>query len=205
MLQDAGYDVKTFTSACDFLRIAPVLVPGCIVVNICRAEADDLAIRRELQARRRELPVIIVDDSGRDLRLGVRAMKASAANFLPTPCGHEDLLAAVATDLADILDVTAGDREAELAKANVAAMTRREREVLGAMLGGGTSNSIAKELGISPRTVETHHVHVMERLGAKTLSELVLRAAAAGPRPPAARETRFDVSGTGVKTTSPKG
>jgi FixJ family two-component response regulator len=149
--------------------------------------------------------VIIVGDSGRDLRLGVRAMKAGAADFLPTPCGHVDLLAAIATELADIIEVTARDREAELAKASVVAMTRREREVLGGMLGGGTSKSIAKELGISPRTVEKHRAHVMERLGAKTLSELVLRAAAAGLRPPAAAETGFDVGGTGVKTASPKG
>jgi FixJ family two-component response regulator len=77
-------------------------------------------------------------------------------------------------------------------------MTGRERQVLGGMLGGGTSKSIAKELGISPRTVEMHRAHVMERLGAKTLSELVLFAAAAGLRPPAARETGFDVGGTGV-------
>jgi PAS domain S-box-containing protein len=189
MLQHASYDVKTFTSAWNFLQIAPVLLPGCVVVNIPGAEAGDLAIPRELQARRRELPVIIVGDSGRDLRLGVRAMKAGAADFLPTPCGHEDLLAAIATELADILEVTARDREAELARASVAAMTRREREVLGGMLGGGTSKSIAKELGISPRTVEMHRAHVMERLGAKTLSELVLRAAAGGLRPPAARET----------------
>jgi FixJ family two-component response regulator len=205
MLQDAGYDVKTFTSARNFLRMAPVLVPGCVVVNIRRAEAGDLAIPRELHERRRELPVIIVSDSGRDPRLGVRAMKAGAADFLPTPCGREDLLAAIATELADIREVTARDREAELAKASVAVMTRRERQVLDGMLGGGTSKSIAKELGISPRTVEMHRGHVMERLGAKTLSELVLLAAAAGVRPPAARETGFEVGGTGVKTTSPKG
>jgi PAS domain S-box-containing protein len=204
MLQNAGYDVKTFPSGRDFLRIAPVLLPGCVVVNIRGAEGDDLAIPRELQARRRELPVIMVGDSDRDLRLGVRAMKAGAADFLSAPCGHEDLLAAIATELADILEVTARDREAELAKASVAAMSRREREVLVGMLGGGTSKSIAKELGISPRTVEMHRAHVMERLGAKTLSELVLRAAAGGLRPPAARETGFHVGGTGVKTTSPE-
>jgi PAS domain S-box-containing protein len=205
MLQDAGYDVKIFPSGRDFLRIAPVLVPGCVVVNIRRLEVDDLAIPRELQARRRELPVIMVGDSGCDLRLGVRAMKAGAADFLSTPCRHEDLLAAIATELADILEGTARDREAELAKASVAAMSRREREVLVGMLGGGTSKSIAKELKISPRTVEMHRAHVMERLGAKTLAELVLRAAAGGLRPPAARGRGFVMGGAGVKTTSSEG
>jgi FixJ family two-component response regulator len=93
--------------------------------------------------------VIIVGDSGRDLRLGVRAMKAGARNFLPTPCGHEDLLAAIATELADILEVTARDREAELAKASVAAMTRRERQVLDGMPGFNVSGTGVKTT--SPR------------------------------------------------------
>jgi FixJ family two-component response regulator len=127
--------------------------------------------------------VIIIGDSARDLRLGVCAMKAGATDFLPTPYRREDLLTAVATELADIQQETAHDREAELAKASVAAMSTRERQVLdGIMLTGGTSKSIARELGISPRTVEMHRAHVMERLGAKTLSELILLATAAGLR-----------------------
>jgi PAS domain S-box-containing protein len=206
MLQGAGYDVKTFTSARTFLRLAPVLVPGCVVVDIRRAEAGDLAIPRELRARRRELPVIIVGDSTRDLRLGVRAMKAGATDFLPTPYRREDLLTAIATELADIQEVTARDREAELAKASVAVMSLRERQVLDGMLAGGTSKSIARELGISPRTVEMHRAHVMERLGARTLSELILLATAAGLRPSRiAREAGSDAVGTSAETIFPRG
>jgi PAS domain S-box-containing protein len=198
VLQGAGYEVKTFPSARTFLRMAPVLVPGCVVVDIRKAEAGDLRIPRELKARRRGLPVIIIGDSIRDPGLGVRAMKAGAADFLPGAYGPSDLLTAIATELADIREVTAPDREAELARASVAAMSLREREVLDGMLGGGTSKVIAKELGISPRTVEMHRAHVMERLGARTLSELVLLATAAGLRPSyAAREAGSGVGATG--------
>ena len=183
MLRGAGYDVKTFSSARTFLQLAAVLVPGCVVVDIRAAEAGGLAIPRELKARRRELPVIIVGDTSSDPRLGVCAMKAGATDFLQTPYRRQDLLTAIATELADIQEVTARDREAELAKAGVAAMSTRERQVLdGIMLAGGTSKSIARDLGISPRTVEMHRAHVMERLGAKTLSELILLATAAGLR-----------------------
>jgi PAS domain S-box-containing protein len=182
-LGDAGYDVKTFSSARRFLQLAAVLVPGCVVVDIRTAEAGGLAIPRDLKARRLELPVIIIGDSSRDPRLGVCAMKAGATDFLPTPYRREDLLTAIATELADIQQVTARDREAETAKASIAAMSTRERQVLdGIMLAGGTSKSIARELGISPRTVEMHRAHVMERLGARTLSELILLATAAGLR-----------------------
>jgi PAS domain S-box-containing protein len=183
MLHDAGHDVKAFSSARTFLQLAAVLVPGCVVVDIRAADAGGLVIPRELKARRRELPVIIVGDSTRDLSLGVSAMKAGASDFLPTPYRREDLLTAIATELADIQQVSASDREAELAKASIAAMSTRERQVLdGIMLAGGTSKSIARELGISPRTVEMHRAHVMERLGARTLSELILLATAAGLR-----------------------
>ena len=183
MLHDAGHDVKTFASARTFLQFAGVLVPGCVLVDIRAAEAGGLAIPRELKARRRELPVIIVGDSTHDLRLGVCAMKAGATDFFPTPYRREDLLTAIATELAEIQQVSTRDREAELAKASIAAMSTRERQVLdGIMLAGGTSKSIARELGISPRTVEMHRAHVMERLGARTLSELILLATAAGLR-----------------------
>jgi PAS domain S-box-containing protein len=206
VLQGAGYEVKTFTSARTFLRMAPVLVPGCVVVDIRKAEAGNLTIPRELKARRRGLPVIIVGDSSRDTGLGVRAMKAGAVDFLPVPCEHGDLLTAIATELADIREATAVDRETELARASVATMSLREREVLDGMLGGGTSKAIAKELGISPRTVEMHRAHVMERLGAKTLSELILLATAAGLRPShAAREAGSEMGGTGGARTSPRG
>jgi PAS domain S-box-containing protein len=206
ILMDAGYDAKTFASARTFLRTASALKPGCVVVDIRGAEAGDLAIPRELQARRRELPVIIVGDSGRDLRLGVRAMKAGAADFLATPLGRVDLLAAIATELAEIREVITRDREAELARASVAVMSRRERQVLDGMLGGGTSKSIAKELEISPRTVEMHRAHVMERLGARTLSELVLLATVAGIRPAhAEREAGSGVGSARGESAPPTG
>ncbi|MEA2728301.1 MAG: hypothetical protein QOF70_2776 [Acetobacteraceae bacterium] len=206
ILRGAGYEVKTFASARTFLRMAPVLVPGCVVVDIRKAESGDLTIPRELQARRRELPVIIVGNSSLDPRLGVRAMKAGAADFLPTPYGNMDLLTSIATELADIREVTARDRETELAKASIAVMSRRERQVLDGMMGGGTSKSIAKELGISPRTVEMHRARVMERLGAKTMSELVLLAMAAGLRPTyAAREAGDDGGDNDVGTRLPRG
>jgi PAS domain S-box-containing protein len=183
ILQGAGYDLKIFASARSFLRLASVLVPGCVVVDIRHAEAGDMLIPLELQPRRRELPVVILGGFCEDLRLGVRAMKAGAADFLPAPLKPKDLLMAVASEVADIREVIEHDRDVESTRAGIALMSLRERQVLNGTLGGGTSKSIAKELGISPRTVEMHRARAMERLGAKSQSELVLLAAAAGLRP----------------------
>lgn len=206
ILQGAGHAVKTFASARTFLEMVSVLLPGCVIVDTRRAEAGDLAIPLGLKARRRELPVIIIADSGRDARSGVRAVKAGAADFLPFPFRREDLLTAVATELADIQESTAQDRDAELARAGIAALSARERQVLDGMLAGGTSKSIAKELGLSPRTIEMHRTHMMERLRTRTLLELVLLATAAGLKPlPAAHKAGLQMDVTGNETTLPIG
>jgi FixJ family two-component response regulator len=76
------------------------------------------------------------------------------------------------------------DRSTELTSGRIAQLSTREREVLEGLLGGSTNKTIARNMGLSPRTVEVHRARLMERLGAKTLSELVVMATAAGLKPP---------------------
>jgi len=183
LLRGAGYEVKAFASARAFLEAVTALVPGCVVLDTRAPAAGGLAIPRTLKARRVDLPVIVTGSSGGDVGTGVQAMKAGAVDWLEAPCEAEALLPAVASAMAGIRDTAEADRAAELAQARVAAMSVREREVLDGLLAGGTSKTIARDLGISPRTVENHRTHLMERLGARTLPEAVMMAAAAGLRP----------------------
>jgi FixJ family two-component response regulator len=182
-LQAAGYEVQSFTSARAFLDVAPALVPGCVLVDMRMPEAGGVAIARELKVRRIRLPVIVMGNSRGDVGLAVQVMKAGAVDFLETPYDGEALLAAIASALADIRDETERDRAGDLARARIAGLSSRERDVLYGLLSGGTNKTIAKDLGISPRTVEIHRARVMERLGADTLPEAVLVAAAAGLQP----------------------
>jgi DNA-binding CsgD family transcriptional regulator len=99
--------------------------------------------------------------------------------------GRPPVLVAVASALAGIRDDTDRDQAADLARGRVAGLSAREREGLEGLLAGGTNKMIAKELGISPRTVEVHRAHLMERLGVRTLPEAVLVAVAAGRERPA--------------------
>jgi len=179
-LQNAGYEVNEFSSQQAFLEIAPVLVPGCVVLNIDTRDPRDLTIPGELKGRRGSLPVIVVAEAKGDVAVGVQAMKAGAVDFLNRPHRPDQLLDAVASALAMIRETAELDQATERVKALIAALSAREREVLEGLLAGGTNKTIARDLGISPRTVEAHRARIMERLGAQSLPELVQIAVRAG-------------------------
>jgi PAS domain S-box-containing protein len=183
LLQGAGYEVKMFASAQAFLEVAPVLVPGCVVLDIRDPEAGELGIPKELKARRAGLPVIVIGEARGDVAIGVRAMKAGAVDFLDVPYHPEQLLEALASAQATIRERAERDQATERLRALVAALPPREREVLDGLLAGGTNKTIARDLGLSPRTVEAHRARIMERLGAQSLPELVQIAVAAGLQP----------------------
>jgi FixJ family two-component response regulator len=180
LLQKSGYGVKAFASSRVFLEVAPVLVPGCLILDGRGSETKGLRIVSELKARRIDLPIIFIGNSRGDVGLVVKAMKAGATDWLEAPCKEAELLAAVASALAGVQDTMVSDRSSELARSHIAEMTGRERDVLLGLVVGETNKVIARRLRISPRTVEMHRAHVMERLGVRTLSEAVLLAASAG-------------------------
>jgi PAS domain S-box-containing protein len=190
VLYGAGYAVKTFTSGADFLEMAHVLSTGCVVLNIESAPSEGLQLLRQLKANGNNLPLIVTGVSSGNVTLAIQAMKAGAVDWLEMPYPDDQLLMAVSSALADIRFSAARSRDAEFARARVAGMSVRERQVLEGLLAGGTNKVIGRALGISPRTVELYRASVMERLGVGTLPEAVLMAAAAGVRPAPRRDPR---------------
>ncbi|WP_147023450.1 response regulator transcription factor, partial [Microvirga aerophila] len=180
VLEEAGYQVNLFPSPPAFLEVAPVVVPGSVVLRSHGPDGGELTLPRELKARRSALPVIVVGEAHGNVAAGVQAMKAGAVDFLDVPYHPDQLLDAVAAAQAGIRDMAQRDQTTDLVKSRIAALSPREREVLDGLLAGGTNKTIARDLGISPRTVEAHRARIMERLEADSLPELVQIVMAVG-------------------------
>jgi len=180
-LQAAGYEVQAFGSGQAFLKMAGSLIPGCVVLSL--SDAGGLAVLSELKAARTHLPVVAIGASGGDVGFGVRVMKAGAVDYLDASWTSEAVLFAVRTALAELHAEADRVRGGDAARSRIAGLSAREREVLEGLLAGGTNKTIARTLGLSPRTVEIHRARVMETLGTRTLPEAVLIATAAGVRP----------------------
>jgi two-component system response regulator FixJ len=118
-----------------------------------------------------------------DVPLAVRAMKAGALDFIEKPFASQTILASVEAALATLAADSNRDPTAMAARAKLDLLSPREREVLEGLLAGLPNKSIAYDLAISPRTVEIHRARVMDKMGARSLSELIRLALAAGMQP----------------------
>jgi len=179
LVRSTGHRVRMFESASAFLDIAPVLAPGCVLVDLRGARLQNLAIPRELKARSITLPAIMLDRPTGDVASAVTAMKSGAIDYL-TVTEDEAFHNVLASALAECHGAARPATRDEKAASRVARLTSREREVLIHLVEGGTNKTIGQKLGISPRTVELHRAQVMNRLDASSLTELLQIALAAG-------------------------
>lgn len=179
MLKTSGYAVQTWPSGVAFLREVRHVEPGCVLLDVRMPEMDGLEVQQELHARGINMPVIVLTGHG-DVSVAVKAMKGGAIDFLEKPIDSDALLEAIGRGFAR-LDA-AGDAVTRAADAEklIAALTVREREVLQGLAQGYPNKTIAYDLGISARTVEVHRANVMTKLGARSLSEALRVAFAAG-------------------------
>jgi two-component system, LuxR family, response regulator FixJ len=184
LLEARSYTVRTFGLAREFLASAPTLRRGCLIADIRMPEMDGLELQQHLRERSFDFPLIVVTGHG-DVPLAVRAMKAGAIDFIEKPFAAEAIVASVDAALARPAAAGAEDPLAATATARLALLSPREREVLQGLLAGLPNKSIAYDLAISPRTVEIHRARVMDKMGARSLSELIRMSLAAGlqPRP----------------------
>ncbi len=186
LLETSGYTVGTFASAPEFLAAAPTLRPGCLIADIRMPEMDGLELQQRLIERQFSFPLIVITGHG-DVPLAVRAMKAGAIDFIEKPFAVGTIISSAEVALAALAAPRDQDPMAATAAARVALLTPREAEVLQGLLAGLPNKSIAYDLAISPRTVEVHRARIMDKMGARSLSELIRLGLAAGLQPPPSR------------------
>ena len=180
LLECAGYRVKHFPSALSFLDVAAVLRPGCALLDARASSACTLRILHELKAQGSGIGSIVIGPEAEGIAPAVAAMKCGASDYLGSEYRDGALLEAVASVIRKIEDSAAKDQASETSRQRIASLSAREREVLGGLLAGGSNKTIASKLGISPRTVELHRAHLMDKVGAHGLQELFHVALAAG-------------------------
>ena len=175
LLEAAGYDVDTYESGQAFLNALPQAVPACALVDVRMPEMDGLELQRRLVDSAPSLPVIIITGHG-DIAMAVRAIKAGAVDFVEKPFTDRTILDGIAQAL-ELREETLS-REARRLDVDrrLDRLTAREREVFERLARGSSNKAVARELGISPRTVEVHRARVMEKLQAPSLSHLVRMA-----------------------------
>ena len=182
LLESLGYRCQAFSSAGEFLAAAATLRPGCLITDIRMPGMDGLEMQQALIERALSFPLIVMTGHA-DVPLAVRSMKAGAVDFVEKPYAATTILESVENALARSIDSRAGNPPEDWAVARLAALSPREREVLQGLIEGLPNKTIAYDLSISPRTVEIHRARVMDKMGARSLSELIRVGLAAGVRP----------------------
>ena len=179
LLRARGYDVRSYASPQAFLAGHDSAVPGCAVLDVAMPGLDGLALQQALTDSGVHRPVIFLTGKG-DIPTSVRAMKAGAIDFLTKPVSSDVLLEAIAR--AEKTDAQARRHRAELAaiEAKLATLTPREREVLTHVAAGRLNKQIAGDLGTVEKTIKVHRSRMMEKLGVRTVADLVRLAEKAG-------------------------
>jgi FixJ family two-component response regulator len=179
LLRTKNYEVRCFTSAAQFLENHDATIPGCAVFDVSMPDLDGLTLQQLFKADGNQRPVIFLTGKG-DIPKTVQAMRAGAVDFLTKPVNAQDLLQAILR--AEQMDAHARETLAELAtiEAKIATLTPREREVLSHVVAGRLNKQIAGDLGTVEKTVKVHRGRMMEKLGVRTVADLVRLAEKAG-------------------------
>lgn len=171
LLSTADINATTYDSASGFLAVAES-ARGCVITDIRMPEIDGMELVRRLKAMGVNLPIIVITGHG-DVPLAVEAMKAGVTDFIEKPFDEDVILGAVRQALKARAELAAAAGERTEIQERIKALSPREHQVLEGLVAGKANKVIAYDLDISPRTVEIYRAHVMTKMQARSLSELV--------------------------------
>jgi two-component system, LuxR family, response regulator FixJ len=175
MLRAAGYSVEAFPSARSFLEDYHPRRGGCLLLDIQMPQISGLELQQTLNLRGWRIPVIFITGHG-TVPLAIAAMKAGAFDFIEKPLREDALVESIERALRWNDKAYEERLERATLQTRAASLTPREREVLELVAAGEPNKAIARHLGISFRTVELHRAHLIEKLQARSLSDLIRMA-----------------------------
>ncbi|MGZ3621067.1 MAG: response regulator transcription factor [Candidatus Binataceae bacterium] len=182
MLQAKGLVALAFPSAQEFLESPQSDVVSCVISDLRMPGLDGLGLQRRLHAKLPHLSMVFITGHG-DIPASVSAMKAGAVDFLEKPVKGAALIDAIRRASERSFNLQATNAEIDALKARYETLTPREREVFSLVAAGLLNKQVAAELGVAEKTIKQHRGHVVDKMAAQSLAELVLMAERLGVRP----------------------
>ena len=179
LLRSVGLQSKTYPDARSFLGAYTPEMAGCLLLDVRMPKMGGLELQEELNRMRCVLPVIFITGHG-DVPMAVEAMRAGAVDFLQKPFNDDELIRRVQKALEEDAQQRALLREREEIRRRWGDLSEREREVAQRISAGDANKVIAADLGISERTVEAHRAKIMEKMGVRSVAQLVRMVVALG-------------------------
>lgn len=178
LLEGEGWDVITYSDAITFLSANALSRPGCILLDVRMPNMSGLELQRKLKEAGNDLPIIFISGHG-DIDMAVNTLKAGACDFLQKPVDDQRLLDAIENAVTNNLKQRRSDAELSDFRTRLELLTQREREVIRMVAQGCSNKEVAREFGISEKTVQVHRGAAYRKLelhNAAEIARLLMRS-----------------------------
>ena len=172
LLSSHGFETECYSCSEEFLSRLPIEGIGCILLDLQMDGINGLELQEKLSQHDKQLPIIFLSGQG-NISSTVRALRAGAITFLEKPCLEDELLKAISEAMTISQKRVKENQSLDQARQKLNALTPREREVLKLVVTGMLNKQVAGELSITEHTVKLHRQHITEKLGVKSVAEIV--------------------------------